>query len=51
MTEERFAGAARDAWDALERAAFGTKWFRFAVREGPDTRTTVSETSASTARS
>ena len=42
MVEERFAAAAREAWDALERAAFGTRWFRFAVREGPDTRTTVS---------
>jgi hypothetical protein len=42
MESDRFAVVARDAWDALERAAFGTKWFRFAVREGPDTRTTVS---------
>jgi hypothetical protein len=38
----RYTDAAADAWAALEQAAFGTKWFRFAVREGPDTRTTVS---------
>ncbi|HSL10537.1 MAG TPA: glycoside hydrolase family 76 protein, partial [Actinomycetota bacterium] len=42
MDPTRYADAASDAWGALERAAFGTKWFRFAVREGPDTRTTVS---------
>ena len=42
MATEPYARAARDAWTALERATFGTRWFRFAVREGPDTRTTVS---------
>jgi hypothetical protein len=42
MAADRYARAARDAWISLERAAFGTKWFRFAVREAPDTRTTAS---------
>ncbi len=42
MSTERYGHTARDAWTALERAAFGTKWFRFAVREGPHTRTTAS---------
>jgi hypothetical protein len=42
MEAAAYARAAAEAWSALERATFGTKWFRFAVREGPDTRTTVS---------
>ena len=42
MERDGYAAAAAEAWDALERATFGTKWFRFAVREGPDTRATVS---------
>jgi hypothetical protein len=42
VKKNRYATAAREAWDALERSAFGRKWFRFAVREGHDTRTTAS---------
>ena len=42
MAAERYERAARDAWASLERGTFGTGWFRFAVREGPRTRTTAS---------
>jgi hypothetical protein len=42
MRSADLADAATEAWDALERSAFGTKWFRFAVRESHDTRTSAS---------
>lgn len=42
MPENRYADAARDAWEALERSAFATRWLRFAVREGPADRAPAS---------
>jgi len=42
MGSDQSAAAAVEAWKSLELAAFGTRWFRFAVREGPDTRERVS---------